>query len=379
MHHVLTFLKKIIASPPPISDDPVVVSYIRTSYTICLPRFHPTFSKKKSKAMSQRNSQRKRRRPAKMDDDYIIDDVPTKNDSEENVASKSKSIKQTKKLATAAVVEQDVKASKKPRKPRKKSSRKKDNTSTSSRSRKQFNYAALLAPPKDPLEIADDTNFIVRTDAGMEEEKEDTIMQIPAISQPFVYGSVAWWLGRKDQSNSHKWTVYVRGLDCEDLSYMLRKVVFNLHSSFNNPKRIVTQHPFEITEFGWGEFELKIQLYFVDPDEPPVEVFHHLRLYPPGGQTPSFKRPVVSEFYDEIVFNRPNEEFAKKLLKPIEERKDTPPHPMKDVFADFSEQRDLEIVERALNYVENEAKRVEKRLVEIQSAGRSVKKITSSE
>ena len=314
-----------------------------------------------------------------MDDDYIIDDVPTKNDSEENVASKSKSIKQTKKLATAAVVEQDVKASKKPRKPRKKSSRKKDNTSTSSRSRKQFNYAALLAPPKDPLEIADDTNFIVRTDAGMEEEKEDTIMQIPAISQPFVYGSVAWWLGRKDQSNSHKWTVYVRGLDCEDLSYMLRKVVFNLHSSFNNPKRIVTQHPFEITEFGWGEFELKIQLYFVDPDEPPVEVFHHLRLYPPGGQTPSFKRPVVSEFYDEIVFNRPNEEFAKKLLKPIEERKDTPPHPMKDVFADFSEQRDLEIVERALNYVENEAKRVEKRLVEIQSAGRSVKKITSSE
>ena len=75
--------------------------------------------------MSQRNSQRKRRRPAKMDDDYIIDDIPTKNDSEENVTSKSKSIKQTKKLATAAVGEQDVKASKKPRKPRKKSSRKK--------------------------------------------------------------------------------------------------------------------------------------------------------------------------------------------------------------------------------------------------------------
>ena len=65
-------------------------------------------------------------------------------------------------------------------------------------------------------------------------------------------------------------------------------------------------------------------------------------------------------------------EFAKKLLKPIEERKPTPPHPMKDVFADFSEQRDLETVERALNYVENEAKRIEKRLVEIQSAGSSV-------
>ena len=60
-------------------------------------------------------------------------------------------------------------------------------------------------------------------------------------------------------------------------------------------------------------------------------------------------------------------------MKPIEERKPTPPHPMKDVFADFSEQRDLETVERALNYVENEAKRpLEKRLVEIQSAGSSV-------
>ena len=323
--------------------------------------------------MSQRNSQRKRRRPAKMDDDYVIDVVSSKESVEdEDESQKSKTTKSKKKITTSDVVE---KANKKPRKPRKKSSKKKDSTSTSSRSRKQFNYAALLAPPKDPLEIADDTNFVVRTDLGngKEEEKEDTIMQIPAISQPFVYGSVAWWLGRKDQSHSHKWTVYVRGLDCEDLSYMLRKVVFNLHSSFNNPKRIVTQHPFEITEFGWGEFELKIQLYFVDPEEPPVEVFHHLRLYPPGGQTPSFKRPVVSEFYDEIVFNRPNEEFAKKLLKPIEERKPTPPHPMKDVFADFSEQRDLETVERALDYVENEAKRIEKRLVEIQSAGSSVK------
>jgi YEATS domain-containing protein 4 len=320
---------------------------------------------------SQRNSQRKRRRPAKMDDDYIVDAIAGKS---ETVPSKSTKKQVSTKKTNNVVAQKSVVAPvKKPRKPRKKSSKKK--VATGGRARKEFDYARLLDPPKEPLEIADDMNFIVRTDegAGVEnKEKEETIMQIPAISQPFVYGSVAWWLGRKEQSHSHKWTVYVRGLDCEDLSYMLRKVVFNLHSSFNNPKRIVTQHPFEITEFGWGEFELKIQLYFVDSDEPPVEVFHHLRLYPPAGQAPSLKRPVVSEFYDEVVFNRPNEEFAKKLLKPIEDRKPTPPHPMKDIFADFSEQRDLKIVERALNYVENEARRIEKRIVEIQSSGSSV-------
>jgi transcription initiation factor IIF auxiliary subunit len=42
------------------------------------------------------------------------------------------------------------------------------------------------------------------------------------------------------------------------------QVVFNLHASFNNPQRIIHQAPFELTEEGWGEFEMSIVVRFLD-------------------------------------------------------------------------------------------------------------------
>ena len=34
--------------------------------------------------------------------------------------------------------------------------------------------------------------------------------------------------------------------------------MFFLHPTFHNPVREVLQHPFEIEEHGWGEFELSV-------------------------------------------------------------------------------------------------------------------------
>lgn len=38
------------------------------------------------------------------------------------------------------------------------------------------------------------------------------------------------------------------------------QVVFHLHPTFPNPHREVTQHPFEIEESGWGEFDIQISV-----------------------------------------------------------------------------------------------------------------------
>lgn len=43
---------------------------------------------------------------------------------------------------------------------------------------------------------------------------------------------------------------------------MIKRAVFQLHSSFNNPTRVVESPPFELSEAGWGEFEIAITLYF---------------------------------------------------------------------------------------------------------------------
>eukprot|EP00501_MAST-03F_sp_TOSAG23-6_P001707 GSMAST32.ASY1.ANO1.1780.1 assembled CDS len=189
-----------------------------------------------------------------------------------------------------------------------------------------------------------------------------------AIAQPFVYGTIAWWLGRKqDDSASHKWTVYVRGVDCEDLSYLIKKVVFQLHPSFAQSRRVLTEPPFEVMEAGWGEFEIKITLHFQDNDEKPLEIFKLLRLYPPsetGNRQPSTKKPVVEEFYDEIIFNSPSPAFTQKLLRGPEDKEtqSSEGHQLADLFCTFDENEDIAAIAAAQNYVSQEMKKMVRQL-----------------
>ena len=85
---------------------------------------------------------------------------------------------------------------------------------------------------------------------------------------PLVHGSVAWYLGKKaDEFQTHRWTLYLRGANNEDLSACISKVVFHLHASFQQPTREFTEPPYEVTERGWGEFEAQIRIYWKDPSE----------------------------------------------------------------------------------------------------------------
>ncbi|XP_038705636.1 transcription initiation factor TFIID subunit 14b-like isoform X1 [Tripterygium wilfordii] len=136
------------------------------------------------------------------------------------------------------------------------------------------------------------------------------------ISVPIVYGNIAFWLGKKaNEYQSHKWTVYVRGATNEDLGLVIKRAVFQLHSSFNNPTRVLESPPFELSESGWGEFEIAITLFFHnDVCDKPLNLFHHLKLYPEDESGPmSMKKPVVVESYDEIVFPEPSEGFLARV------------------------------------------------------------------
>lgn len=95
------------------------------------------------------------------------------------------------------------------------------------------------------------------------------------IVKPIVYGNVARYFGKKreEDGHTHQWTVYVKPYANEDMSAYIKKVHFKLHESYANPNRIVTKPPYELTETGWGEFEIVIKIYFHDPNERPVSVF----------------------------------------------------------------------------------------------------------
>ncbi|XP_048230010.1 transcription initiation factor TFIID subunit 14b isoform X2 [Ricinus communis] len=136
------------------------------------------------------------------------------------------------------------------------------------------------------------------------------------ISVPVVYGTIAFYLGRKaSETQSHRWTVYVRGATNEDIGVVIKRVVFQLHPSFSNPTRVVESPPFELSECGWGEFEIAITLYFhSDVCNEQLDLYHQLKLYPEDETGPqSTKKPVVVESYNEIVFPDPSENFLARV------------------------------------------------------------------
>jgi YEATS domain-containing protein 4 len=89
------------------------------------------------------------------------------------------------------------------------------------------------------------------------------------IMKPIVYGNFARHFGKKreEDGHTHSWTVYVKPFKNEDMSEYVKKVHFKLHESYANPNRVVSKPPYEITETGWGEFEIVIKIYFHDPNE----------------------------------------------------------------------------------------------------------------
>ncbi|CAL5225477.1 g8299 [Coccomyxa viridis] len=133
---------------------------------------------------------------------------------------------------------------------------------------------------------------------------------------PVVVGTCAFYLGKKaTETQSHKWYLYLRGLNNEDIGHIVKKAVFNLHPTFPNPQREVTAPPFEIEEHGWGEFEVNVVLHFADDSqEQPIEIYHKLKLYDEADpNNPSAKKPVLNEQYEELIFSEPVQSFFNRV------------------------------------------------------------------
>lgn len=128
------------------------------------------------------------------------------------------------------------------------------------------------------------------------------------IIKPIVFGNIARYFGKKreEDGHTHQWTVYVKPFKNEDMSTYVKRINFKLHESYINPNRVVTKPPYEITETGWGEFEVVIKIYFHDPNERPVTLYHVLKLFQSETNIILGKKNLVSESYDEIIWHDPS-------------------------------------------------------------------------
>ena len=160
--------------------------------------------------------------------------------------------------------------------------------------------------------------FSLRSHSMLKARKQNTMYRIP-----FVYGNYAVQIANASNElapelHTHRWTLYVRGINGEDISYYLKKVEFKLHDSFDDPIRTITSPPFEVTETGWGEFAIQMKLFFVDQSEKPISLTHSLTLFehkdlPPTLRVEAYKEGVKSEYYEELIFQNPSIEMAEIL------------------------------------------------------------------
>lgn len=82
----------------------------------------------------------------------------------------------------------------------------------------------------------------------------------------------------------------------------------------------IEEPPFEVTETGWGEFEIQIKVHFIpEASEKPMTLFHFLHLHPYGANKEEEREKglTVEAFqYEEIVSSPSTFLFSRALYAP---------------------------------------------------------------
>lgn len=112
-----------------------------------------------------------------------------------------------------------------------------------------------------------------------------------------------------EEGHTHDWMVYVKGFEGISLGYFVEKVVFHLHDTYEQPKRVVKQPPYKVEESGFAGFIMPIDVYFRNREPPKTVTFHydlflHVKAMPPVNHTR----------LEKLTFTNPTEDFRKKLL-----------------------------------------------------------------
>ncbi|KAF9905031.1 YEATS domain-containing protein 2 [Lobosporangium transversale] len=115
----------------------------------------------------------------------------------------------------------------------------------------------------------------------------DTVGSRFYVKRRIVIGNVSKYLpeDKRDprlREFPYKWMIYVDGTPKpEDITAYVSKVEFHLHESYK-PNHIVTvsEPPFHLSRYAWGETQIKVRLFFHDVRNKPVEVYHRLALDP---------------------------------------------------------------------------------------------------
>jgi transcription initiation factor IIF auxiliary subunit len=107
------------------------------------------------------------------------------------------------------------------------------------------------------------------------------------IKRHIIVGNVSQYIAPELRKPSfekftHRWMIYVTESDNskESIASFVTCVRFHLHPSYKPHDVVdVTEAPFKLTRKGWGQFPIRIQLFFVDKKRnKTIDLIHHLKL-----------------------------------------------------------------------------------------------------
>lgn len=96
-----------------------------------------------------------------------------------------------------------------------------------------------------------------------------------------VVGNTSQFIKQQPPSDvTHKWMCYLKTNSSVPIERLVKKVRFHLDSSYKPNEVIdVTSPPFKLTRRGYGEFSIKLLIFFKDEIQlKPVQIYHQLRL-----------------------------------------------------------------------------------------------------
>ena len=118
-------------------------------------------------------------------------------------------------------------------------------------------------------------------------KKEDPFVALPPRAfqhkqkRRIVVGNVSKWIPENQREGvaTHKWMVYVRGdEENPDLPEVCR-VRFYLHPSYKPHHEVdVDTPPWQLTRRGWGEFPLRVLIFFENNENKSIELVHQIKL-----------------------------------------------------------------------------------------------------
>lgn len=154
-------------------------------------------------------------------------------------------------------------------------------------------------------------------------------------------------LTRQPGGHKHVWKVYLRPMNRLSLEKFVKKVVFHLHRSYVNPKRVIREAPYELKETGDVGFDMKIVVYFKTSNMPKSVSF----TYGLSLTTNGF--PVAYLSTKRLVFENPDDRLRRRLFEAGAELKEHANHILKRLPIEASDRRHENVFQPSVTLIKS--------------------------